>query len=238
MADQALHGEKEVIVIVDHYPPWKIIDGTAFKGIDIELIKALLQEVNLTPHFIDRPWVRGVKMLENGEADLVSGILKRPDREKSMIFLEPPYKTKSSKVFFIRNNGQDIVRYEGLRDQIIGVQRGVKYFERFDDDTTLNKQVIHKNELNFKKLATGRIDALIITESIGDYLAAKMELNDVVKKASFRHDSSIPVYFAISKQSKLASMAEELMAATQRLKETGEFNRIINSFFEKHQSPQ
>lgn len=237
LAEKTHSKAKNIIVVVDHYPPWKIVEENKFKGIDIELIQALLHEVGYTPRFIDCPWIRGIKMLENGEADLISGILKHPDREKNMLFLEPPYKTKSSKVIFIRKNELDIADYDDLKGRILGVQRGAKYFERFDNDTTLDKQLIHNNELNFKKLVTGRIDALIVTESIGDYLAAEMNLNHIVKKASFRHDKSIPVYFAISKKSRLISISKELMAATKRLKENGEFDRIINSFFEKLHAP-
>ncbi len=236
-ADETFHEKKEVIVVVSHYPPWKIIEEDNFKGIDIELTRTLLLEVGYTPRFIGCPWIRGIKMLENGEADLISGILKRSDREKTMTFLEPPYKTKSSKAFFIHKNGMDITNYEDLDGKILGVQRGTKYFERFDNDITLNKQIIHNNELNFKKLATGRINALIITESIGDYLVAKMNLANSVRKASFRHDKSIPVYFAISKKSRLALIADELTAATKRLKENGEFDDIINSFFKKLHNP-
>lgn len=233
LAEKASSKKQEVIVVVDHYPPWKILEDGEFKGIDIELTKALLNEVGCIPHFIECPWIRGIKMIENGEADLISGILKRPDREENMIFLAPPYKTKSCKVFFIRQKALDIANYEDLKGRIIGVQRGARYFERFDNDTTLNKKIIHNDKLNFRKLATGRIDALIVTESIGDYLAAKMSLNHVVRKTTYRHDKPIPVFFAISKKSRLTSITPKLMAATKRLKETGEFDHIINSFFEK-----
>ncbi|NDV18947.1 transporter substrate-binding domain-containing protein [Pseudodesulfovibrio sp. JC047] len=213
------------------------MDGTSIDGIDIRLVTALLQEIGYTPRFVPCPWIRGVAMIETGDADIISGILKRQDRENTMIFLEPPYKTRSAKVFYLRNNTPDIIHYTDLSHRSIGTQRGAQYFEQFDSDTSLNKQPIHNNALNFKKLISGRINTIIVTESIGDYLIAELHIADKVKKATFRYDSVIPVYFALSKKSSLVQCLPQLLKANRLLKESGAFDRIIDTFFERLHQP-
>ncbi len=102
----------------------------------------------------------------------------------------------------------------------IGVQRGATYFKEFDTDSTLNKQVVTEDILNFRKLAQGRIDVVIATESQGDYLISSLGLNSVLKKCSYRHDKVMPVHFVISKQSPLMSRKGEIDKAARRLRTT------------------
>lgn len=226
LADQA-------VIPVDHFPPWKIVRDQQFSGIDIELVTALLREAGVSPRFFQCPWSRGLKMIETGEADILTGVLRRPEREAFMHFIDPPYKTRSNKAFYIRRDAPDIAVYEDLRGKCIGVQRGAKYFKRFDGDSTLVKQKIHTNRLNFKKLVAGRIDALVVTESLGDYLLAKLDLRKTITKASFRHDRKVPVHFAVSQRSWLMDRVGELEAAARRMRSSGEFERIIREFYER-----
>lgn len=223
----------EALVPVHHFPPWKITepDTEPIHGIDIELVRALFKEVNITPNFVRFPWARSLQMLQTGEADLISGALKRPEREETMFFLHPPYKTKSSKAFYIRADAQDITRYEDLHERLIGIHRGSSYFPRFDNDHSLRKQETHSDSLNLKKLIEGRIDVVIGTESRMDYTIATNDLGSEVRKTTFRHDAETPVYFAISKTSPLMFRVKELSEAIRRLKGQGVFERIIHEQF-------
>ncbi|WP_229595769.1 substrate-binding periplasmic protein [Pseudodesulfovibrio sediminis] len=229
---------QEVVVAVDHFPPWKIIDEEKISGIDIELVQALLAEVGMTPKLFPCPWSRALSMMKTGQADMISGILKRPEREKTMIFIAPPYKTKSRKAFYIRTGTRDIVSYEDLSNLTIGVQHDAIYFDRFDTDQSLRKAPVHEDKLNFKMLAAGRVDTVIITESIGDYLVADLGLNSRITKATYCHDKAVPVYFAVSRKSPLAARVKELSEAAQRLSESGVFDRIIADYFTQLKTDQ
>jgi len=226
---------QDVAVALDDFPPWKIIKGDRISGIDIELVTALLAEVDLKPRYEICPWSRCLEMIKDGQADIITGILKRPEREKDMIFIEPPYKTKSSKAFYIREDMADITTFDGLHSLTIGIKRDVKYFKQFDEDTTLIKDAVHEDDLNFRKLAAGRVDVVVITESIGDYLLSEMGLTNEIKKTTYRHDTVVPVYFAISKDSPFAHRVQDFNAASRRLSSAGVFNGIIRNFFKRLQ---
>jgi len=233
---------EKIIVPMDPYPPWKFVDTRTWQvdidGIDIRLVEALLAaynetyEANLQAEYIGCPWKRCLEMMRTGEADLISGVFKRPEREGYMRFIEPPYKTKSAKVFYIKN-GEDasIQNYEDLYQLKVGTQAGVKYFERFDTDPKIQKEAVTEDLSNFMKLAYGRIDAVISTETQADYVLAINGLQEKFSKAEFRYDADLPVYFAISKKSAYAGESAQFSALVTQLTKQGIFQAAIDNYF-------
>ncbi|QJB56713.1 transporter substrate-binding domain-containing protein [Pseudodesulfovibrio sp. zrk46] len=229
---------QDVAVGLDHFPPWKVVENGSFNGIDVEMTKALLAEVGMTPTFIECPWARCLNLMQVGKLQFLSGVLKRPEREKYLLFIEPPYKTKSAKVFYRLKTSQDIKSIDDLHGKIIGVQRNAKYFNEFDNRENLMKEEVNDDKFNFLKLANGRVDTVLSTESQGDYLVSTLGLGHLMTKATYRHDETVPVYFAVSKRSALAGKIDELNAAAKRLKDNGTFDAIIRNYFDLLKSSQ
>ncbi|MDX1655776.1 MAG: transporter substrate-binding domain-containing protein [Candidatus Competibacteraceae bacterium] len=231
-----------ITVPIDPYPPWKFVDTERWEvnrgGIDIRLVEVLLAAYNrrygtdLQASFQAFPWKRCLELMRQGHADLISGILRRPEREEYLIFIEPPYKTHSTKVFYVlKGQGERIRRYEDLYGLTIGVQAGVRYFDRFDQDPRLIREEVSTDLFNFRKLAHGRIDAVISTESQADYLIALHGLQGRFDKAILRHDTELPVYFALSRRSPYAEQAGRFSQVVTELVETEAFSAIIEGFF-------
>jgi polar amino acid transport system substrate-binding protein len=233
---------ERLIVPMDPYPPWKFVDTLNWdvdpSGIDNRLIEALLSAYNetfgaeLEAEYRGYPWKRCLDMMSSGQADLISGILRRPEREEYLIFIEPPYKTRSAKVFYVRKGeGERIRRYEDLHDLKIGLQAGVSYFEPFDSDTGVRKEEAGDDLSNLRKLVHGRIDAVISTETQADYLIAVEGLGDRIEKAPYRYDYELPVYFALSRQSLHADKAARFSDIVTRLVEEDVFETLIEDYF-------
>lgn len=237
-------GRAEPVVIpVDPYPPWKFVDTRTWtvspEGIDNRLLEAVLAAYNaaygtdLEPDYRGYPWKRCLELLRRGEADLISGVLRNPDREQYLIFIEPPYKTRSAKVFYLRKGeGRRLRRHEDLYGLRIGVQAGVSYFERFDADPRIRKEEVSEDLYNFRKLEHGRIDAFISTESQADYLIAVHGFTGRFEKAEYRHDYELPVYFALSRRSPWAGAAPRFSRIVGELAAGGVFEGIIGEYFE------
>ena len=223
---------QEVIVPVNHYPPWRIVNSNEdIDGINIKLMDTLLQQVGLKATYVVRPWKRGNRMLKKGTADIMNGLLRDNEREKFMIYLEPPYKTKSSKAFYIlKNSSTKIKTYEDLYKYRIGIALGSKFFPRFDNDDKLIKDTGKDAQNNFTKLKLKRIDTFITTETVGDYLLSKLNYQDTVKKAEYKYNKPLAVYFSVSKKSPLAARVPELNAALKKMVESGQVKEIINQF--------
>ncbi|WP_421900725.1 substrate-binding periplasmic protein [Maridesulfovibrio sp.] len=231
---------QEIIVPVSDYPPWRIVQNNHnISGINIDLINALLQKIDLKPTYVVRPWKRAQRMMKKGTADLMNGLLKHHEREEYMIYLEPPYKTKSSKAFYIlKGSSTKIASYEDLYKYRVGVTLGSKFFPRFDHDEQLKKDMGKDAANNLKKLELERIDTFITTETVGDYLLHKHGYQDKVEKADYIYSKPLAVYFAVSKKSPLAQRVPELNAALKEMVDSGEVQDIIDRFLENTQSIQ
>lgn len=224
------HAETATVAI-DHFPPWKIFENGKAGGIDVELTEALFQEVGVVPEFTSCPWARCLDMLEIGQIGFTSGILKRPERQEYLTYIDPPYKTSSSKVFYRLRTSKDIETIDDLNGLAIGIQRGSKFFPAFDDNDNLKKVTVANDKFNFLKLAQGRIQTVLTTESQGDYLIAMLGLQNKVVKSTYRHDTVNQVYFAISKHSPLHRLVPQFNEAARRLRDNGTFDRIIRDYF-------
>lgn len=217
---------------VDHYPPWKLADGESeVAGIDIQLARALLEKVGLAPKCLRMPWKRCLAAMEDGEADIMNGVLWSPDRAAYLHFLEPPYKNRTVKALYVRKGGGVVLgRFGDLRGLTIGTTLGAKYFQRFDEDRALKKDAVKCDQINVRKLAAGHIDCFIATEETGDYLIRKEGLGELIVKAAFRHEEPTKVYFVISRKSPLMERIPELSRALRRMVEAGEVDRIIGEY--------
>ena len=231
---------QKVIVPVSDYPPWRIVNNTNdISGINVDITNALLQKLGLEATYVIRPWKRAQRMMKKGTADLMSGLLKHADREKFMIYLDPPYKTHSSKAFYVlKDSSTKITSYDDLYKYRIGVTLGTKFFPKFDHDENLKKDMGKDATNNFKKLEVGRIDTLILTETVGDYLRYKLGYKDTIEKADYVYNKPLAVYFAVSKKSPLAQRVPELNTALKMMLETGEIQNIIDRFLAKYQTVQ
>lgn len=103
-------------VQVHHFAPWKIVDDQGrISGIDIEFLQMLTGQMGLETTFVVAPFKRGLLMMEQGKLDIMTGLLKRPEREDYIDFIDPPYKTTSNKTFYVlKGRGHFINNYEEL----------------------------------------------------------------------------------------------------------------------------
>lgn len=61
-------------------------------GPDAQILKAVAKELNLDIVFSPAPFKRRLLMMKNGELDMICGLLKRPEREAYIHFVNPPIK--------------------------------------------------------------------------------------------------------------------------------------------------
>ncbi len=221
--------ERELVVAFSEAEPWKILESNhKYGGIDMEILQRLADANGLSLQVKAAPLARCLEMIKSGDADIITNLLRTREREQSIRFLEAPYQTHSTKVFYLRaGDPRQVAIYEQLYGLDIGVKRGARYGARFDEDSKLQKQDVASHVLNFKKLAVGRLDLVISTESEGDYLIKEYGWQGQFKKAALRFDLPTNVYFGLSKRSSLLSLAPTLESQLQQLIRDGEVERVI-----------
>jgi polar amino acid transport system substrate-binding protein len=233
--------ENTLRVQVHHFGPWKVIqDNQKISGIDLEFLQLIAKEMQLKIKFITAPFKRGLVMMEQGNIDVMTGLLKRPDREAYINYIDPPYKTASNKTFYVlKGQGSSIQTYEDLyKLNRIGVGDGGKYFKRFDADDKLNKKILVGNPSTFLEkivdlLLIKRIDAFCQTESVMDYYLINNKLQDRIEKTAFVYSKPIKVYMGISKKSPFMDRKEEFQGHLERLLKEGWMDKIKSDFFNK-----
>ncbi|MCX4026239.1 amino acid ABC transporter substrate-binding protein [Endozoicomonas sp. SM1973] len=194
---------KELVVATSEFSPWKIVEEGELKGIDGELIKDIASRLGLKIKYSECPFKRCLALMKSGLVDIMTGLLKRSDREVYIQYIEPYYvNKKTSKIFYLlKGNGHLIKKYEDIYRLKVGVKIGVRYFNKFDEDSKIKKNAVTDVIQNLRMLEAGRIDAIVNTESQGDYLIHKYGFQGKFEKAVFRPTPDVPFYFGISKKS-------------------------------------
>ncbi|MBF0235001.1 MAG: amino acid ABC transporter substrate-binding protein [Desulfamplus sp.] len=225
---------EELIVPVFHDPPWIITDQKPYSGIDVDIIKAIAAEFSLTIKYKTCPFARCLVMMKEGDADLMSGLFRRPEREEYMLFIDPPYFNDPPKVFYLKKGTSiQIKNYNDLGKLKIGVINANKYFEKFDNDVGLKKHKVTRPQQLLDLLDIGRIQTFLGTETQIDYLIAKEGFRGKFVKAPFRYGEGDVTYLAISKKSSLSKRIKEFNQVVQNAVKQGRYNQIAEEFFDK-----
>jgi len=207
------------------------INNSVFDGPQIDVIRALSKEVNVTPKFILCPLRRCLEFMKTGKVDMMTNIRKNKERESYMTYLSPPYLEQSLPInFFVhRNNNIHINKYSDLLALRIGSIRGSSYFEKFDYDTELNKRAVTSNKQLIKMLLTGRLDVLIGREFVMFPVNRSLDSYPNIKKASFSYDKSVSSYISISKKSSFHGKLTKINHSLKGLVDSGKIKEILSS---------
>lgn len=213
-------------------PPVKMLNSDGEPtGVDIELMKELAQRLGLRVEYEFVPFKRGLYMLENGQVDLMTGVLRREEREEYLHFIEPAYKKISDKAFFVLRGNEDIVKkHEDLHNLVIGTVLGVKYYPKFDNDELIDKQSVTDSEAIFKLLLAHRVDTVISSEYSGDYRVSRLGLNDVISKADYAYRKEQKVYMVVSKKSVYAKKIDTINSVMEKLLNERVYDHIKQEF--------
>ncbi len=189
------------------------------EGVAIELIRMIGKEMNIPVKFVKYPWKRMLRHLEIGTVDIVLGIYKTKKRARiynySSAFLinEARVFTRADKVFEFTHL-KDLIWLKG--DMPLGGSFG----DRFDD---FAKRHLELSELKgpsviIRRLILGRSDFFV-----SDYDNAIQIINRELIASSKQivalplAIAKNPVYFAMSKRSSCAALANTIFSSLQRL---------------------
>ncbi len=217
-------------VLISDAPPYRIVSRVAgkpvYSGIYVDILRAVAAEAGLALDFIETPYVRGFPMMRGGEADIMMGPNRTPEREKYLLYLDPPLPAEP-KAFVTRAQGPRITRYEDLRGLRIATLRGARYADRFDADATLEKVPAADYDAALRLLGGERVDAVIMPEQQARWLLRWQQLNWPL--APYRIEGQ-PSYLVLARSSPLVARAAELAAILRRLQERGEVERILQLY--------
>ncbi len=226
-------------IAASDFPPYTIVSGENITGIDILLVNKLAQKIGLSIEYVKCPWKRCLKLMEHGGIDMLTGVYKRPEREEYMLFIEPHYTEATDTFYIATNNPLQIEHYDDLKDIFIGLERGIKIFEPFDSDSSLNKHEVNKLEQAIKMTRLGRLDTFVGATIHTDYLLLQKNYQTKFKRAKLVITGpDTYAYFTLSKLSSYQSRIHEFNHTLKSLKQSGEIENILKLFRDGGNLPQ
>ncbi len=215
-------------VVVNDAPPYRIIDPPYYTGYYIDLFKLAAARAELEISFISVPLKRAFQMLENGEADLILGPNKTPEREQFLIFLtEAPFPAED-KVFIVAHPELVIRNMANLQHKRIDTLAGAAYHPDIDRSGLLNKHELKSYEQGLQRLMRDRSDVVIMPEAQADWLIHSLQLPLI--KSPF-HLRGSPSYIAWSRATFDAKLAQRLMDGMQYVLASSQAKIIRDRYF-------
>lgn len=204
--------EPELTVVGNHAPPFRIIENGEFYGIYFDAMREIARRAGLRVRFTEAPLSRALAMMEKGEADIMLGPNRTPEREAFMTYTGvrfPP----ADKAFYVYPGSRPVAAHADLAAMVVAVQRGARYYPEFDDDPTLRKVECFDQIQAVAKVLTGECDAMLIPIQEADYLL--MHLGVTLERSPLIIPGK-PPYLTVSRASPEGRMRREAMEDAMR----------------------
>jgi polar amino acid transport system substrate-binding protein len=153
-------GPRELLVVGAHFSRvYERADGE-FTGMGPEILRSIAAELGQPLHFDLFPWARAQSMVAQGQADLLVGPYKSPERLALFSFCERPFYVDDM-LFYARANSSFAWdgHYASLRGKRIVAINGWAYGDAFDAGRkVMSISLTNSVEAALTMLAHGRVD--------------------------------------------------------------------------------
>ena len=168
-----------VVGLDDSFPPMGFRnENNEIVGFDIDLAKAVSEELGMEVKFQPISWASKEQELNSGNIDCIwNGFAYNEERAATMTLSDPYIKGEN---YFILKNGTKITSQEELKGMKIGVQTGsIQAQDLEKSEFGKNVEIIQygENLTAFMDLETEGIDALFCSSIIGNYLITSKNKN-------------------------------------------------------------
>lgn len=231
--------ERKLLIVGEAWPPFEFEENGEVIGIDVDIVKYIMKKMRIDVEMRLMTWSRAWAMVENGQADAVFSTSRKEERKPFLYYPQEDMWT-SEFVFFTQRDNKlpHLQSYDEVKDKAlrIGVVRGNSYntdFWQAFPRTASGKhhpllQPARSAEVNFKKLARGRIDLYILDKTVGLYMVRQMKLQqeiDFYDTALFAKGYPMP-FVKKSDYPQLAAIAEQFEQELKAFKSSEEYHKI------------
>ncbi|MCS4503194.1 ABC transporter arginine-binding protein 1 [wastewater metagenome] len=230
LAGTAAHaGDTIRIATEGAYPPFNFIDESGeVKGFDVDIARALCEEMEADCKLVTQDWDGIIPGLINGKYDaIIASMSITPERQEAVTFSAPYY---SNKLQFIAPKDSDFDPTADLEGMTIGAQRATIAAQWLADNLgdSVDIKRYDTQENAFLDLASGRLDAIL-----ADKYVSWEWLNS--KDGSAYEFKGDPVYdddkIAIAVQKGNTELADRFSDAIKAIREDGTYQRINEKYF-------
>lgn len=228
----AENDERPALVIVidsaDFYPYYYREDGRLL-GPMPEVTRAVLSTMDYSVDFLEVPWARAVDLVTRRQADAITGIFYRRERESFLHYPEH-YPTESLLSLMVPVDSK--LDFDGNPSALAGYDVGAVLgwtYSLFEEPLRIGRLDFVDEKVLVQNVALGRIDA-----GIGNPTSLSKYADDlgVTERIRLLHPpvERTPLYTAFSKKPGHDRLAERFSSALAKFKDTPHFQEILHRY--------
>jgi ABC-type amino acid transport substrate-binding protein len=226
----------EIVTLTgDPWPPYVIgeIGKEATGGTAVELVKQIFEFLpNTDVVFPMIPWNRALMEVKNGSMDGIAILLKTPERERSLDYTEPLFKSYSLVWYSTEKfpDGFSWLTLSDLSSYSIGITRGYSYGDQIDDAIASGELAVTPVPTVkhlFTMLARERVDIALAGDAVGHDLAAGISATATIRAAEKPTGTDV-YHLAFSKRSPARKLIPQINQAIAEMREQGFIEQIIS----------
>jgi len=160
------------------YPPYEYLDEKGEpQGYNVDLIKAIADEVNMKIDFRPGIWHDIKKEFEEGKIDVMSGIFYDESRLKKMAFSLPH--SVITYAIFVRKDNNDIKSEKDLYGKSIMTEKGDILYENLSQEKNMSVVGLPSPKEAILELSQGHCDCAVIAKGVGLYYINNLNIKNV-----------------------------------------------------------
>lgn len=240
---KAQKGTKEnpILIRVTDFPPLYFKDATGddWIGVEADMVKAILDKMDLKYKFVTRPWGRALAQMKTGDIDIMLNLTKTPQRTEFIDFIGI---TRLEKISFVVKKDYEDMEIKTLDDltkfkKKIGIQIKSYYpniTDRIDSDSEFKKHfhfTANTNSKQFMQMANaGNILGFFEDEAYIRYAIKTFPDYKNFVVHSFQVGEGTPVQIGASKMTDEA-VREKMKKGYKLLESDGTLKKILDKWY-------
>lgn len=160
-----------------NYPPYTYLEGAQPKGVVIDIIRALAQNMDRPIEIRLMEWTAAQALVSEGKADALMQLSITEARKQVYAFSEPLNELHFS--VFVRSGKVGIAGISDLRGMTVGVTRGGLPRQLLDAEPQIQVELLDDYAQGFRMLQQRKLDAVVGDLWVGSYLLAEQGIADV-----------------------------------------------------------
>ena len=217
-----------------HSPPYYQTENvTTPTGLSLDLLTPVARQLGFGLQVVPCPFPRCLKMAEQGELDIVAGLINNQQRRQYLRFLSPPMMQFHSAFVFYAKAGSPLKleKLEDIQGHSVAVLRNGVYFPAFDNAKNFTRVPVNSEVIALEMVALGRVDFAITVEktALKSLQDAGLDVADL-QRQPYSHQQHINGYLAFAKNSPHIAMATQIEAVLQQLAKQGFYQQIWQQY--------
>lgn len=217
------------------YFPKEYIEHGKLKGLHIDMLHAVANDLNLAIKFESLPWKRAIEELRKGNFHAITYISRNEERDNIAWFLKGNIISSATVHPIVLKERKSEIRFDGsmesLQPYIIAVGDGYRYGEPFDSADFLTRYILPSpnQETLTELLRLHRVDVIISSRRnlLKVYSSDEVDRSFHVFEQPAASDHS---YIAFSKARGTKSLATTFAKAISQYKSTNEYLELLDFY--------